>query len=244
MATKAQLAAQAKKDKAAAAEKAKGNAAASAPAAAQVDTQSVLDAVLAATRSEQAFGYFPKDAALAALVQAGQVEVRDDITDAAGNVAARITDAYMATLTALPPVAAAPAPVAPPQAPFAPPAATPAAPAAAPVASSFKIVSAVPMPAAKRFGKASVYPFDALVVGQAFFVPATKERDNPAKSMASTVNSANARYAVSDGFEADGTTPKFKNTRKFTLRRVHDGKEAGFGDEYAGVAGAGVWRTA
>lgn len=112
------------------------------------------------------------------------------------------------------------------------------APAAPGAVGGFKIVANVPIPAARRFGKSSTYPFDGLQVGQAFFVAATTERPNPSKSMASTVNSATARYAVEDGTNPDGSV-KFKNTRKFVLRRVTDGKDFGF----PGVEGAGVWRT-
>jgi hypothetical protein len=39
------------------------------------------------------------------------------------------------------------------------------------------------------------YPFDALEVGKGFFVPATEKMPEPAKSLASTVSSATARYA-------------------------------------------------
>ena len=133
--------------------------------------------------------------------------------------------------------AQAPAPAEQAAAPAEAAAPAPAQAAATPVAAgSFAIVDAVPMPAARRFGKASVYPFDALAVGQAFFVPATEDRPKPSKSMASTVNSATARYAV----EEPAGSGKFKETRKFNLRHVPDG--AAFG--YPGVSGAGVWRTA
>lgn len=250
MATKAQLAAAAKK----AAKKAAGAAApaaGAAPAAAGPNMQT-LSAIVTATKSEPGFCYMDK-AELAPLLALLYVEVREDITEEGTNkVATRATDAGIAAVQAASspfavsataqPAAGAPAPApAPAPAVVIPAASAPAAPA---TATSFVIVAGVPIPAAKRFGKASVYPFDSLNVGQAFFVPATKERENPAKSMASTVNSATARYAVEDGMEADGVTPKFKYTRKFTLRNVPDGKEAGFGVQFAGVRGAGVWRTA
>lgn len=133
--------------------------------------------------------------------------------------------------------------VAPPAAAFAVPPVVdvePIASDASPTApGAFKIVTGVPVPAAKRFGKSSVYPFASLEVNQAFFVPATAERDNPAKSMASTVNSAKARFAVQQGYEEDGTTPRFVNTKEFVLRNIADGEAFG----YKGVRGAAIWRT-
>lgn len=68
------------------------------------------------------------------------------------------------------------------------------------------------------------YPFETMGVGEAFFVPATEDRKNPAKSLAGTVTSANGRLA-----------PK-----EFSVRSIKDG--APFG--HAGVAGAAVGRVA
>lgn len=65
--------------------------------------------------------------------------------------------------------------------------------------SQFEIETA-PLPARKRGSNAkSIYPFDALEVGQRFFVPATEEMPNPGKSLASTVSSASKRYATENG---------------------------------------------
>lgn len=144
-------------------------------------------------------------------------------------------------------LASAPASAAAPGTPagFFPPAAAPAPAATAkPV---FKIVSAIPVPAARRAGaRSGGYPFDALEVGQAFFIPATKERPNPAKSYASTVATAVERYAVATGktrvTRKGNTVQETQKTRDFVIRGVPDG--AAFGDEYKGVAGAGVWRMA
>lgn len=50
-------------------------------------------------------------------------------------------------------------------------------------------------PAAKRGGiRAAIYPFDKMNVGDSFFVPATTDRPNPAKQLASTVSSATKRF--------------------------------------------------
>lgn len=100
-----------------------------------------------------------------------------------------------------------------------------AAPAAAPSAgkSEFVIEDDVAIPAVSGRGRiGSVYPFDKLNVGQSFFVP------KAAKNLASTVSSANARYAV----EVPGETrtdrkgnvvPKTKFTRHFIVRSVEGG---------------------
>lgn len=135
------------------------------------------------------------------------------------------------------------------------------------VRSSFAIDNDIPPPSGstRRVG-GEKYPFDALQAGQSFFVAATDDNPNPAKSLASTVSSATARYAVQVGNEtetitrsvykldADGkrvkengsyvktgeetvTVPKMQNTRVFLVRPV---------DETAQGRGKGarVWRTA
>lgn len=165
----------------------------------------------------------------AALVAAGLVEVNNELTDDKGNVATRTTlkgKEEMEKQTATTETT------------------TTNAPAAAPVASNgFKIVSNVPLPTSKR-GSAGdkKYPFDALQVGQSFFVPATPDFD-PIKKLGSTVSSATARYAV----EIPGQTrtarngevvPATRQTRRFVMRKVADGEAYG----HPGVAGAGIFR--
>jgi hypothetical protein len=71
---------------------------------------------------------------------------------------------------------------------------------------------------------ASRYPFETMPVRGAFFIPATDDRPNPAKSMAGTVTAANKRL----------------EPKAFAVRAVTDG--ASFG--HPGVAGAVVGRTA
>ena len=109
------------------------------------------------------------------------------------------------------------------------------------VKSMFQIENDVPVPAISGRGRGgNVYPFEVLAVGQSFFVPNSESKPNAAKSLASTVSSATARYAVP---AEDGATktnkkgevvPVLVKTRKFVVRRV----------EEDGVAGARVWRTA
>ena len=107
----------------------------------------------------------------------------------------------------------------------------------------FQIENDVPVPAISGRGRGrggNVYPFDQLEVGQSFFVANSESKPNAAKSLASTVSSATARYAVP---AEDGSTktnkkgevvPVMVETRKFVVRSV----------EEDGVKGARVWRTA
>lgn len=128
--------------------------------------------------------------------------------------------------------------------------------AAAPV--NFEIDDNIPMPTGKRTRTgASKYPFDALEVGKSFHVPATADDENPAKTLASTVATANLRYATpkvnADGSpvlregikrhkdEATGkvtTTremvPEMDFSRKFVVRAVDATDPRG--------KGARVWR--
>lgn len=113
-------------------------------------------------------------------------------------------------------------------------------------ATAFAIEDDVKIPAIKRTGSAtSVYPFDALVVGQSFFVPATDEMPNPGKSLASTVSSASKRYATENGTRTINRrnkksgemeqveVPAYDYERKFMVRSVEEN----------GVKGARVWRV-
>lgn len=121
---------------------------------------------------------------------------------------------------------------------------TEAIPASTPVKGNtmFEIKSA-PIPQTVRksgAGRKQKYPFDALEVGQYFFVPATEKQPDPAKSLGSVVTSANKRYAEETGdtkLNRKGEeVPKLAYTRKFIVRPFNEEVDG----EY--VAGAGVWR--
>lgn len=160
---------------------------------------------------------FAAPASIAAFVTAGLVETNDTIKDEAGNIAVRlkpetnegtstVTDTNTNTNTA------------------------------APVASGFAIEDGIPVPAGSGRGRTSTtYPFEALNVGQSFFVPNSESKPNAAKSLASTVSSATARYAVpsEDGAtkvnKKGETVPVMVETRKFVVRAVE--------------GGARIWRT-
>lgn len=87
----------------------------------------------------------------------------------------------------------------------------------------FVIEDNVAIPAVSGRGRiGSVYPFDKLAVGQSFFVP------KAAKNLASTVSSANARYAEVIPGETrkdrkGNDVPKTKFTRHFIVRSVEGG---------------------
>jgi hypothetical protein len=86
-------------------------------------------------------------------------------------------------------------------------AATPSQPAA--VQSPYALEKGIPMPVSKRGGaKSTLYPFESAVIGDSFFVPATEDKPNPAKALASTCSSASKRYA--------------KTGRKFVVRKITD----------------------
>lgn len=148
------------------------------------------------------------------LLDAGYVEVNTGMADGNGNVATR------ATATGIDAAAKSVAGASPAPAGAATEAAKPAA--SRPSPSNFELDDAVAMPTIKRGGPGgNVYPFDTMNAGQSFFVAATDDRPNPAKSLASTVSSATKRYA--------DQTP----VRKFAVRSVVEN----------GAKGARVWRT-
>lgn len=102
----------------------------------------------------------------------------------------------------------------------------------------FEIETGVPVPEkARRSGPSGKYPFDALEVGQSFFIPASNDKPEPWKSLQSTVAAAQRRHAVEEGTRTDRngkTVPNLKPTRIFRLDK----------DTKNGQEGARVWRTA
>lgn len=119
---------------------------------------------------------------------------------------------------------------------------------AASAASKYVLEQGIPVPVIKRGGlRPSEYPFETMPVGDSFFIAATEDNPNPAKSLGSTISSANKRYATvfpaTKGKNEDGTPkahPKAgqttgKDGRKFTVRprTVADGEKAN---------GARIWR--
>lgn len=146
-----------------------------------------------------------------------------------------------------------------------------AQPAGAPSVSPFALISGAVLPASKRkggggSGAPKKYPFDEMVVGQTFFVPATAAVPDPVKKLGSTVSSANMRYAEKTGEtktvertvrgagnkavkNPDGSNQRetktvdvYRQTRKYVIRPVVKGET--YGAWVADADGALIGRTA
>ena len=177
-------------------------------------------------------GLFTPAAVHGPLVEAGLVEINPAMVNEAGEIATRATQADIKSLDSGAIVV---------DNATAETAETAETGKTEKVKSMFKIENEVPVPAISGRGRGgNVYPFGQLAVGQSFFVPNSESKPNAAKSLASTVSSATARYAVP---AEDGGTktnkkgevvPVLVETRKFVVRSV----------EEDGVKGARVWRTA
>ena len=178
---------------------------------------------LIATAMENAPGYaMLSESATKALVKQGLVQVDTNVQDEDFRIATALTEAGYAFLNSNTEAVAASTPVK--------------------VNTMFEIKSA-PIPQTVRksgAGRKQKYPFDALEIGQYFFVPATEKQPDPAKSLGSVVTSANKRYATETGetkLNRKGEeVPKLAYTRKFIVRPFNEE----INGEY--VAGAGVWR--
>lgn len=178
------------------------------------------------------------------LVDAGMVEVNTAAVDAAGNHLVRATQAGIDAIDGNEPASSPEKPAKP------------------------VIMSGFVAPERKR-GRAAgdrKYNFDALEVGQFFFIEATAERPEPHKSLASSVTSATARYRVPTGNQttktvivknsegqpvigADGkpmrenvTVPEMTETRKFKITQVEAGVT--YGSFTAPANGAVIYREA
>lgn len=158
------------------------------------------------------------------LVDKGFVEVNKELTDSAGNYAGRPTELGIKLIkdNSVTETVNEPA-----------------------VTAQFAIETGVALPEVKRGGgggrkgpRGSKYPFDTMENGQSFFVPATDEMPNPAKTLASTASTFAKKYATENGTRTitrKGETkevPAYNYTRKFVVRAVEEN----------GVKGARVWR--
>lgn len=184
-----------------------------APADTIVHTAGAAVITLADIIASGANGTFTTPDVYGPLVEAGFVEINAAMTDASGGVATRATLKGIESMNA----------------------------PTTKTAGKFAIDSGIALPAISGRGKGGeVYPFDKLEVLQSFFVANSEGKPNAAKSLASTVSSATARYAVPspDGAthvnKAGATVPTMVPTRKFVVRSVEEN----------GVAGARIWRTA
>ena len=178
-------------------------------------------------------GLFTPAAVHGPLVEAGLVEINPAMVNEAGEIATRATQAGIESLDS--------GAIVVDNATTEANSETAATGKTKKVKTMFQIEDNVPVPAISGRGSGgNMYPFEAMAVGQSFFVPNSESKPNAAKSLASTVSSATARYAVP---AEDGSTktnkkgevvPVMVETRKFVVRSV----------EEDGVKGARVWRTA
>lgn len=159
-----------------------------APVAPNPTPEITLALVAQASATDPFFIYVPTEVS-APWIAEGLVEVNPDISDANGAVATRITEKGNQSLMNTPVTTAAAA-------------------AALTVAGSNFIRAVRPALVAKRsptVANAAKYPFDELVapttaedgsiLNDMFFVQATPDRPNPAKTLASTVSTAKDRYS-------------------------------------------------
>ena len=116
--------------------------------------------------------------------------------------------------------------------------------------SAFVIETSSEMPQSTRGGaggRSTIYPFDQLPApteaGYAnFFVPATEERPDPVKSLASTVSSANLRFASPDPSGKTRTITRGPNKGGVVSALVYSRKFKITEGEKDGVKGARIWR--
>lgn len=166
---------------------------------------SLLGTIITAMSVEGTPYHMASSAEIAALAKEGLVETNVEIVDG-DKFAVRATDAGVARHAAE--------------------AGAPAASGAVTMPSSFVTGSGfVPSPSRGGRGR-SLYDFESLGIGGFIFVPATAEKPNPAKSLASTVSSATKRSA-----------PK-----KYGVQSVEAGKV--YGEFTAPADGAVIYRAA
>lgn len=161
----------------------------------------LLTAIVEATQSEAGFAY-QKQTAVKKLVDAGLVEVNETISNDAGEFATRATAEGIEQMTGKNESETGTAKTE-----------TSAKP-------SFELETGIALPTIRRGGRgATLYPFDDMEPGHSFHVPASEDKPNPAKSLASTVSSATARFKDEEG----------NVTRKFVVRAVGEDDPKGAG---------------
>lgn len=162
--------------------------------------------------------------------------IKDDTKDPMGNVQVFATSSGVAAVESLGSTVSTPA------------VSTPATPKP-----TFVLETGFTPAPSKRGGglKGSIYPFEAMQNGTSFFVPmskdeATGELVNPAKTLGSTVSSANKRFAAvypatvgrDKTPHAKAGQPTGQDGRKFTVRAVKAGENGEKAD------GARIYRIA
>lgn len=141
----------------------------------------LLAIIVASMANEEAPFHMATEAEIAALMKEGLVETNGDIRDG-DKIATRATEKGIELNTTENGGNAGTSGTAP-----------------VATASAFSLIDGAELPASRGGRNRSVYPFDTMAVGQSFFVPASEAKPNPAKSLASTVSSANKRAAKDGG---------------------------------------------
>ena len=174
-------------------------------------------------------GIFTPESVFAPLVEAGLVEINSAMTDEQGNVATRATQKGIESLDSAATVAD--------NATSKATSTTAATGETQKVKSMFRIKkrSEVSVIKSARGRQGAQYPFDELEPGDCFFVANSEDKPNAVKSLASTVSSATARYAVAseDGATKTNkkgeTVPVMVKTRVFVVERgIEDGIEGAY----------------
>jgi hypothetical protein len=216
--------------------------------AAEAEANAITLAKIADATQTTGFLYTPATIH-APLIAEGLAEVNPEMTREDGWIATRATEKGMQKVNETNSNAAAPADTASNVAPVAPA----ATPAAKPV---FQIAKGIAVPAIQRGGGRvtghTIYPFDSMDVNDSFFVPNSEDKPNAAKSLASTVSSANARYSeevkdengnVKTRVNRKGATvPETRQIREFAIRARTAEQEKAAGFDH-GQAGARIWRV-
>jgi hypothetical protein len=195
-----------------------------------------LKDVVKGTQSEAGFVYTFVET-YEPLVKAGLAEINHEMTDGEA-VATRATEAGIAYYDAHKEEFETPDAPAPEQEKVEKPKET--------VKMDYEIESGIEIPSPRAFGsasRASIYPFDKLEVGQSFFLPAAPDDKIPAvKKYASTVNSANQRYAIPDPTGATRTITRGPNMGQEVPATVQERHFVIREAEKNGVKGARIWR--
>jgi len=173
-------------------------------------------------------GMFVPESVYAPLVEAGLVEINPAMTNEAGEIATRATQAGIESLDNGAKVGN--------NATSEETSATAETGKTEKVKTMFKIEDSIPVPTISGRGRGgNVYPFDQLEVGQSFFVEGEKTISP------STISAATARYAVPSEDGATKTNKKGEVVPVMVKTRIFLGRRK---VEENGVKGARVWRTA
>jgi hypothetical protein len=173
--------------------------------------KSLLAVIIAAMANDDAPFHFATVAEVKNLVDNDMVEVNTEITDG-DKVAVRATEKGMAE--------------APKPATEGTNNVTDAATATNSNPNKFAIITGVAasFPTGRTRKASSMYDFDAMNVGDMIFVPNSEDKPDAAKSLASTISSANARFATPTGEKKEVTLKVYQTDENGKRVKGEDGK--------------------